>query len=40
MKTYYEAPEVQIVNFQAEEKLAVIEDNAGKPEGGVESKDF
>ena len=36
----YETPEVQILDFRAEEKLAVIEDNAGKPEGGVESKDF
>ena len=40
MKTFYETPEANIVNFQAMENLAVIEDSAVKPEGDVESKDF
>ena len=40
MKTFYETPEANIVDFQAMENLAVIEDSAVKPEGDVESKDF
>ena len=40
MKAFYEAPEAEIVDFQAQENLAVIEDDVRDPEAGVGSRDF
>ena len=40
MKKQYEAPEVQLIDFKAQEKLAVIEDDVRDPEAGVGSRDF
>ena len=40
MKTYYEKPEAEVISFQAQESLAVIEDDVKDPELGVGSKDF
>ena len=40
MKTFYEKPEAEIISFQAQEKLAVIEDDVRDPEAGVGSRDF
>lgn len=40
MKLYYEAPEAEIIDFKAQENLAVIEDVGPEPEVGVGSLDF
>lgn len=40
MKAIYEAPEADVISFQAQENLAVIEDDVKDPELGVGSKDF
>ena len=44
MKTYYEKPMAEVVDFSAMEKIAYVpderEDVGPKPEGGVGSKDF
>ena len=44
MKTFYEAPAAEVIDFTARENLAYVPDgseNIGpKPEGGVGSKDF
>lgn len=40
MKAYYEQPEAEIISFQAQEKLAVIEESAKDPDAGVVSRDI
>lgn len=40
MKAIYEQPEVEVIDFQARENLAVIEDEVKNPEVGVGSRDF
>lgn len=40
MKAFYEKPEAEIIRFQAQENIAVIEDDARDPEAGVSSRDF
>lgn len=37
MKKFYESPDVQIVDLQAMEKLALIEDGDQTPEDGGQS---
>ena len=40
MKAFYEAPEVEVIDFRAQENLAVIEDDVKDPELSTGSKDF
>ena len=41
MKSFYEAPVAEVIDFTAREALAVIEETMGKdPEASVGSKDF
>ena len=40
MKMYYEKPEAEIISFQAQEQLAVIDDEIKDSEVGWKSKDF
>lgn len=40
MKAYYEQPEAEIINFQAQENLAVIEDSMKDPDATVMSRDI
>lgn len=40
MKANYQTPEAEIIDFTAQENLAVIEDEVKDPELGVGSRDF
>ena len=44
MKTYYEKPEAEVIDFSAKEKIAYVsegkEEVGPKPEGSIGSKDF
>ena len=40
MEKQYQSPEAELIDFRAQEKLAVIEDDVKDPEAGVGSRDF
>ena len=40
MNTYYEKPEADIISFQAQEQIAVVNDEIKDSEVGWKSKDF